>query len=201
MTSPEYLLALLLATAVLVAVPGPNVALIVANSLAFGVRAGLSSVAGTTTGTLVQLAVVSLGLAALVEFAAEVFTWLRWFGVVYLLWLGIRTFRSRPAGLEGVVAHREMFWRSCCIAAVNPKTLIFNAAFLPQFLPPGGGAAELLVLAAVFLGVLALGDVLWAVFAASARPLFARITGAANRIAGSVLVLAAIGLAAARRPA
>ena len=199
--SVDYLVALTAATAVLVVLPGPNVALIVSNSICFGPRAGAITVIGTTAGVALQLAVVILGFAALLGYAADAFGWLRWLGVAYLLWLGIRTWRSVPADIDTTSPRRELFWRASLIAAVNPKTLLFNAAFLPQFVPAASGAAELAVAAGVFLAVLSAGDLLWVSFAASARPLLARAAGAANRIAGGFLVLAAIGLATARRPA
>ena len=85
------------------------------------------------------------------------------------------------------------------IAVANPKTLLFNAAFLPQFMPAGAPAETLWLLAAVFLLVILIGDLLWALFAASARPLLAGFAGAANRIAGGMLCLGALGLAMSRR--
>ncbi len=199
--SIEHFVALAAATAVLVLLPGPNVALIVANSIGFGARAGAVTVLGTTVGVAVQLAFVILGFAALLEYAADAFTWLRWLGVAYLLWLGVRTWRMPPVNVDATAARPELFWRASLIAAVNPKTLLFNAAFLPQFLPAGSAAADMAAAAAVFLCVLFAGDLLWVVFAASARSLLSRAAGAANRIAGGFLVLAALGLAAARRPA
>ncbi len=84
------IIALILATSVLVLIPGPNVALIVANSLQFGFRMGVMTVLGTTVGVALQLALVIAGMAALLEFAADAFAWIRWAGVVYLLWLGIQ---------------------------------------------------------------------------------------------------------------
>ena len=88
------LLALAAATAVLVSIPGPNVALIVATSLRSGLRAGFTTVFGTTLGVAIQLLVVAIGLAAIVELAANVLAWLRWAGVAYLVWLGIATWRA-----------------------------------------------------------------------------------------------------------
>jgi threonine/homoserine/homoserine lactone efflux protein len=91
----DKLIALSLATLILVAIPGPNVALIVANSVRWGFRAGATTVFGTTLGVAVQLAIVVLGMAALVELAADALSWVRWLGVAYLLWLGIKTWRDR----------------------------------------------------------------------------------------------------------
>ena len=197
----ELLLALAAATVVLVLIPGPNVALIVANSLAFGLRQGLVTVAGTTLGVALQLVLVVAGLAAVLELASDAFAWLRWIGVAYLVWLGVRTYRLPAADLARVEARRGLFLKSCLVAAVNPKTLLFNAAFLPQFVPAGGSAVDAAIVGAVFLAILFVGDVLWAVFATAARPLLLRAGLTANRLAGGFLVLAGVGLAFARREA
>jgi len=195
----ENLLALTIATAILVAIPGPNVALIVANSLRFGLREGAITVLGTTLGVALQLGLVVLGMAALIEFAAETLAWVRWAGVAYLVYLGVRTWRQPPDDLGGVDAKPAVFWRACMIAAINPKTLLFNAAFLPQFLSTGGSAAQFLLIAAIFLSVLLLGDLLWAAFASSARRVLVQYGRFRNRLTGGFLVAAGIGLALSRR--
>ena len=192
------LVSLAVATMVLVLIPGPNVALIVANSLQSGFRAGAVTVLGTTAGVALQLLLVVAGLAALVEVAAEALSWIRWAGVIYLIWLGITTWRSPPEDLEGVIAAPALFWRGCMLAAVNPKTLLFNAAFIPQF-AGDGTLAQFLMAAGVFLAVIFVGDLLWAAFASSARGALGRYSKWRNRVSGSFLTLAGIGLAAANR--
>ncbi len=193
------LLALALATAVLVAIPGPNVALTVANSLSYGFRAGVVTVAGAVFGVGLQLALVVVGLAALLEVAGSALTWIRWAGVVYLVVLGIRTWRRPPDDLARIVARPRLFGQATLIAVANPKTLAFNAAFLPQFVPAGAGRADLLVAAAVMLAVIFLGDVLWAAFASRARRWLTRFSTWRNRVTGAFLVAAGAGLALARR--
>ena len=192
------LLALIAATAILVMIPGPNGALIVANSLRFGLRMGTVTVLGTTLGVALQLLAVVAGVAAIVELAAEALTWIRWAGVAYLVWLGVTTWRQPAEDLGQVVAAPVLFWRGCLIAAVNPKTLLFNAAFLPQF-TGGGTIAELALVAGIFLTVLLIGDLLWAFFASAARPLIRESSQTRNRVTGGFLVAAGIGLALSRR--
>jgi threonine/homoserine/homoserine lactone efflux protein len=194
------LLALIAATAVLVMIPGPNAALIVANTLRYGLRMGCVTVFGTTLGVAIQLGAVVLGLAAIVEIAADALTWIRWIGVAYLVYLGIRTWREPPSDLTNVAAAPALFWRGCMIAAVNPKTLLFNAAFLPQFVVANGNVSQqLAVVAGVFLTVLLLGDIIWALGARSARALLDRSAGVRNRISGGFLVAAGVGLALSGR--
>jgi threonine/homoserine/homoserine lactone efflux protein len=193
------LIALALATALLVMIPGPNVALIVANSLRYGFREGAVTVLGTTLGVTLQLALVIAGVAALIEYAAEAFAWLRWGGVAYLVFLGIRAWREPAPPLDEVEARPTVFWRACIVAAINPKTLLFNAAYIPQFLPTGAGTLELMLTVAVFLSVLLVGDLLWAAFATSARRLLHRYGRLRNRLTGAFLVAAGVGLALSRR--
>jgi threonine/homoserine/homoserine lactone efflux protein len=194
------LLTLIAATVVLVAIPGPNVALVVATSLKYGFRSGAVTVLGTTAGVGLQLALVVFGLATLVEVFADALTWIRWAGVVYLFFLGFRAWREPPADLRAVEAMPAVFWRGLLLAVLNPKTLLFNAAFIPQFAAGGPGTIlELGLVATVFLLVLMLGDLLWAAFATSARPLLIRYAAARNRVSGAFMVTAGIGLALARR--
>lgn len=192
------LLALVVATAILVAIPGPNVALIVANSLGYGLRMGIMTVIGTTAGLALQLALVGVGMVALIEHAAAAMSWVRWLGVVYLVYLGLRTWRAPAEDLAHARPAPMMFWRGCLLAATNPKTLVFLVAFFPQFMA-GGTALEVPLFAAVYLAVVFAGDTLWAVFASSARPLLGKFVRLRNRIAGGFLVAAGIGLALARR--
>ena len=191
----ENLFAVAVATAILVLIPGPNVALIVANSLRYGLHMGLITVFGTTTGIALQLALVVLGMAAIIEIAAEALSWIRWAGVAYLIWLGIRTWREPSDDLRAVAPAPAVFWRGATLAAINPKTLLFNAAFLPQFVPAGTESAERIVLvAAVFLAVIWAGDVLWATFANSVRPFIVRCGHWHHRLTGGFLVTAGFGL-------
>ena len=195
----QSLIALCIATAILVAIPGPNVALIVANSLAHGFRAGATTVFGTTLGVALQLAMVVLGLAAVIEFAADALAWIKWIGVAYLVYLGIRAWREPAEDLGEVKAAPAVFWRACMIAAANPKTLLFSAAFLPQFQLADAGMGAFALIAAVFLTVLMIGDLLWAAFASSARAYLGRYGRLRNRLSGGFLVAAGIGLALAAR--
>jgi len=190
----------MIATAILVMIPGPNVALIVANSLKYGFRVGVHTVLGTTVGVALQLALVVLGLAAIVEVAADALVWIKWAGVAYLVFLGIRTWREPADDLGGIEAAPAMFGRGCAIAVLNPKTLLFNAAFIPQFVgATDASVTRLGLVAAVFLAVLFIGDVLWAAFASSAGRYLARYAKMRNRLTGAFLTAAGIGLALSNR--
>jgi threonine/homoserine/homoserine lactone efflux protein len=132
--------------------------------------------------------------------AADAMTWIRWIGVAYLLYLGARTWSEPPGEIGAAPARPAMFWRGFMIAALNPKTLLFIAAFLPQFVVANGSiAGQLSVVGGVFLAVLLAGDLVWALSVASTRRLFDRFARVRNRLTGGFLMAAGVGLALARR--
>jgi len=174
MIALDLYLAFVLACVVLIVIPGPNVALIVANSVAHGARFGLLTVAGTSSAVVVQLSLTVLGASAVLNFLAASFDWLRWLGVVYLVWLGIAAWRAPAVDLAQVRPQarsaRRILVRGFLVGLTNPKTLLFYGAFLPQFITPGPTAADqLLLLAVTFLVVAVVLDSAWALLAGRLR--------------------------------
>ena len=201
--SPSLYAGFVAATVLLMLVPGPNVALIVANSLVFGARVGLVTVFGTIVGMIVQLSVAALGVTALFGALAEGFNTLRWLGVVYLLWLGVRDWRTPAGDLSRIspVSPRRIFTRGFLVSLTNPKPLVFYAAFLPQFLVADAPLGrQMAILSVTFVAIGFLVDSGWAFAGARARGLVARFGRARNRLTGAILVGAgaALGLALAR---
>ncbi len=127
-----------LASLVLAISPGPGVLYIVSRSLAQGRRSGIVSVAAMALGNLVCGLLVVLGLTALVATSSLFFAILRYAGAAYLVYLGVRLILSRAPGLDAPVAppasQRRIFLDGLMVALLNPKTLVFFAAFLPQFM-------------------------------------------------------------------
>lgn len=200
----EFYLAFVLASAVLILVPGPNVTLLVATSLAYGARRALATLAGTSAAIALQLLITALGMTSLMALLASGFEWLRWAGVAYLVWLGVRQWRSAPVALEDVepqaVPARALFWRGFLVSATNPKTWLFYAAFFPQFLNPAADPVpQLVLLSATFLALALVLDSTWALLADRARPLLTGRARLRNRITGGFLIGAGIGLALARK--
>jgi homoserine/homoserine lactone efflux protein len=201
--SPSLYAGFVAATVLLMLVPGPNVALIVANSLVFGARVGLVTVFGTIVGMIVQLSVAALGVTALFGALAEGFNTLRWLGVVYLLWLGVRDWRTPAGDLSRIapVSPRRIFTRGFLVSLTNPKPLVFYAAFLPQFLVADAPLGrQMAILSVTFVAIGFVVDSGWAFAGARARGLVARFVRARNRLTGAILVGAgaALGLALAR---
>jgi len=200
----DLYLGFVLASAILILIPGPNVSLIAANSIAYGTRYGLLTVAGTSSAIVVQLALTTLGLTATLDLLAAWFEWVRWVGVAYLLYLGVRQWRAAPVDLTRIPPQprsvRAIALRGFLISLTNPKTLLFYGAFFPQFLsldaPIGPQVAALSL---TFLAIAAGLDSAWALLAGRVRGVLAIRGRLRNRLSGGFLIGAGIGLALAHR--
>ena len=200
----DLYLGFILATTILILIPGPNVSLIMANSIAHGTRYGLLTVIGTSSAIIVQLALTVLGLSAVLGILATWFEWVRWIGVLYLLYLGIRQWRAPPIDLTHTPPQprsmRVIVLRGFLISLTNPKTLLFYGAFFPQFLSPDAAFAPQVALLSVTFFVIAAGlDSGWALLAGRLRGLLAIRGALRNRLSGGFLIGAGIGLALAHR--
>ena len=196
--------AFVLAVTVLMLIPGPNVALIVANSVTYGVRYGFLTVAGTSAAMVVQLGLTALGMTELLGSLGHWFEWIRWIGVAYLIYLGVTQWRAPPLDLTKIAPEprsaRKMFTRALLVSLTNPKTLFFYGAFFPQFVVTRHHVgAQVAVLTATFLLLAVLLDGCWALAAGRARGLLARHGKLRNRISGGLLMGAGVGLALARK--
>lgn len=204
MIAIDLFAAFVLASALLILVPGPNVALIVSHSVSHGTRYGLLTVAITTSVQILPLAFVAFGMSAALTLAADWFEWVRWIGVVYLIALGVSTWRAsegHPIGQSrNLHIGRTIFVRSILVAATNPKTLLFYGAFLPQFVSVDRPALpQFVILSATFLVIALCGDSLWVIAAGRARVLFSRAARIRHRISGALLIGAGLGMAFARK--
>ena len=172
---PTAYLAFVVATIVLALIPGPNVTAVIGTSLSHGVGRGLLVAAGASFALLIQLVLVVAGLAPLIRSAAWIGEVLRWGGVAYLLYLAVKEWRSAKPGALVVTAapkRARIFGRGMLVAAVNPKTIAFLAAFLPQFVDASRPVLpQLVVLGVTFLAVLFAVDASYAVMAGRLRRL------------------------------
>ena len=195
--------AFIAATVLLALFPGPNMALTVSNSVAYGTRWGLLTVAGTSAALAIQLALVAVGMTTLLAAAGEWFSVLRWVGAAYLVWIGVQTWRAPPPDLRPVAVRgrsvRRTVGRGMFVSLTNPKVLLFFGAFFPQFVSPLHPLGpQLALLSATFLLVVGALDTLWAVLAGRMRGWIARQGRLLNRVSGGMLVGAGVGLAFAR---
>jgi threonine/homoserine/homoserine lactone efflux protein len=198
-------LAFVAATAALILLPGPNIMMIVSNSIAYGPKRGLATVAGTSSAMAVFLGLTTLGMTSLVMAASAWFEWLRWIGAAYLIYLGVQQWRAPPVSETATgapMALSRVFLQGFIVSATNPKVLLFYAAFLPQFVDTAAPVLPQMVLLSITFLVIAAGlDSCFALAAGRIRPLFAnpRIGRLQNRLTGSLLIAAGLWLAVTRR--
>ncbi len=197
--------AFVIATMIMIALPGPSVLLTVAHSISFGWKCGIVTVAGATIGIAVQLIIAAIGLTSLLSVVAEAFEWLRWAGAGYLIYLGVKQWRntSNPIELEtSSVSKKNLFFQGLVITIPNPKSLIFIAAFLPQFINTANPIElQFAIIVPTFLVITFTITSVWALIAGKAREFLRsqRALQSMSRTAGGLMIAAGIGLAAARR--
>jgi homoserine/homoserine lactone efflux protein len=197
--------AFLLITLVLVVSPGPIVTLVISTGATRGMRAALTTVAGTTLGNAFLLLAIALGLSWVLANALVLFEVLRWAGAAYLVWLGVQAWR-RPGEASSAPSPsgRVYFTRGVFVALSNPKTIVFFTAFLPQFIDPSLPAGrQLAAMCVVSLVMAAITDTAWAVASGLGRAWFMKPSRAKilGRLSGAVLVGGGVWLSLARRPA
>jgi homoserine/homoserine lactone efflux protein len=199
----ELFAAFVLITIVLILTPGPIVTLVIATGATQGVRAALTTVAGTTLGNAVLLAAIALGLNWVLMNAILLFEVLRWGGAAYLIWLGIQAWQGAGTSSQASSAgSRVNFARGVLVALSNPKTIAFFTAFLPQFIDPALPAGrQLAAMCIVSVLLAAATDSAWAVAAGLGRAWFLKPARAKllGRLSASVLIGGGIWLSLARR--
>jgi threonine/homoserine/homoserine lactone efflux protein len=210
--SPSTVAVFCAAALSLLVLPGPAVLYIVTRSVDQGRRAGLVSVLGIHTGSVVHVAAAAVGLSALLATSAAAFTVVKLAGAAYLVFMGVRQLRSRTHddhradAVAPVRSLRRVYGQGVVVNVLNPKTALFFLAFLPQFVDAGRGPAwvQIVVLGLVFiaLGMCSDGTYVLVAGALSRRlrdnPTFARLR---DRVAGSIFVTLGVVAARARRAA
>jgi threonine/homoserine/homoserine lactone efflux protein len=182
------------ASVALLLIPGPTVLLVISNALSQGRRVAVATAAGVALGDAVAMTASLLGLGALVMASATLFTALKWAGALYLIYLGLRLLLSRaePAPLPAADAGRgAAFRRAALVTVLNPKSIVFFMAFVPQFLDPAAALApQFAVLVATFVGLAALNALAFALLADRLRDRIGRpsVTAALSRLGGGALV-------------
>ena len=205
MLSTDRLLAFAAVALVLVLIPGPSVLFIVTRAVTLGRMAALTTVVGNTTGQYLQVMAVALGVGTVVERSVLAFSAVKLVGALYLVVLGVRTFRRRhQLGAElsaqrAVVRPRRVFCDGLVVGATNPKTAVFFAAVLPQFVDPSQAAVALgmMSLGLVWVVIALVVDSCWGLLAGHGIRLLGRSprrTSAVGAVAGVVTVGLGMGL-------
>jgi threonine/homoserine/homoserine lactone efflux protein len=202
MLPADRLLAFGITAFVVIVIPGPSVLFVVGRALACGRRVAVLTVVGNALGEYVQVIAVAIGVGALAEQSVAVFTAMKLLGGAYLIYLGAKTFRERrslAAALAAPVAHRSdrrAFWEGWTVGVTNPKTVVFLAAILPQFVDRAAGdvPVQILLLGAVFAAIAVASDTIWAVAAGGVRLWFGRSPRRLELIGGAGgLAIIAVG--------
>jgi threonine/homoserine/homoserine lactone efflux protein len=207
MMSFQLWLAFAAAATVLILIPGPTTLMLTGHAMSSGPRVALASVIGVACGDIVAMTGSMLGFGAVLAASAEAFLVLKWVGAAYLVWLGIKLWRAPVEGLDLTIAGpprgmlkaiAQSFW----VTALNPKSLLFFAAFMPQFIDPHLAALpQALLLGATFVGIAASVQTVYILLMGRARRLVAsaRAVRLMNRAGGAMLIGAGLLTASLRR--
>jgi threonine/homoserine/homoserine lactone efflux protein len=202
MLPADRLFAFVLTAFVVIVIPGPSVLFVVGRALASGRRVAVLTVIGNSLGEYVQVIAVAIGIGALAEQSVAAFTIIKLAGGAYLLYLGVRTFRERKSLAAALAApaparsDRRAFLEGWTVGATNPKTVVFLAAILPQFVSRAAGDVpiQILLLGAVFAAIAIVSDTIWAMAAGGVRVWFARSPRRLELIGGAGgLAIVAVG--------
>ena len=175
--STGSLLAFAVTAFALIVVPGPSVLFVISRGVALGGRAAVATVIGNAAGAYSQVVVVALGLGAIIESSAEVFTAVKLVGAAYVVFLGVQAIRHRrtlASVLDAASAPRgtrRILREGYVVGITNPKAAVFMAAVLPQFTDPARGHVpiQLLLLGLVFVGIALVSDSIWGLAAGYTR--------------------------------
>lgn len=196
------------ASIALLLIPGPTVLLILSYAISQGRRVALATVAGVALGDFIAMSASLAGLGALVLTSSHLFILLKWVGAIYLIYLGIKLFWSAPNASLGRLddapsaSPRKVFAHSAAVTALNPKSIIFFIAFVPQFINPNAVLVpQFGLLIATFVGFAAVNALAYALLADKLRQ---KITGPSvlpflTRLGGGALVAMGIATATIRR--
>ena len=174
--SIEVWAAFVAASTILLIIPGPTVLLVVSYALGQGWRAALPMAVGVALGDFTAMTLSMLGVGALLAASAGFFTVLRWFGAAYLIWLGVKLWRAGGVfdaePRTDFASAARMLGHAWLVTALNPKSITFFVAFLPQFLDPAGSfLTQMLVFEATFLALAFTNALGYAIVASRARRL------------------------------
>ncbi len=197
----EIWLAFAAAAAVILIIPGPTIILVLGHSITYGKRATIPLTLGVTAGDFTALIFSLLGLSTILLLSAELFLAFKWAGAAYLFYLGISMWRSRGNTTEtseqtsSPKSAKSLFTSAWFVTSLNPKGIIFFAAFLPQFLDPTGNTTlQMTIMGSTFLTLALLNAAIYAIFATRIRHVIQKPKAQKifNRGGGTALITAGV---------
>lgn len=201
-------LAFVAASTALLLIPGPTVLLVLSYAMSQGKKVALATVGGVALGDFIAMSASLAGLGALVLASATIFTALKWLGAVYLVYLGVKLFRSASSAslgdLENVAETRvsSVFSHAAAVTALNPKSIVFFIAFVPQFVDVNSPLfPQFAILVVTFVGLAAMNALAYAILADKLRAKIARPSVLAwfSRLGGGALVAMGVATATFKR--
>lgn len=201
-------LAFVTASIALLLIPGPTVLLVLSYAISQGKRVALATVAGVALGDFIAMSASLAGLGALVLASATLFTVLKWVGALYLIYLGVKLFKSAPTASLGDLDQvteanaASVFGHAAAVTALNPKSIVFFIAFVPQFVVADQPLVpQFAILVSTFVGLAAVNALAYALLADRLRAKIARPSVLAwfSRIGGSALIAMGVATAAFKR--
>lgn len=201
-------LAFVAASIALLLIPGPTVLLVLSYAISQGKRVAIATVGGVALGDFIAMSASLAGLGALVLASATLFTVLKWVGAVYLVYLGIKLFRSASTAsldeLEKVTetSASSVFGHATAVTALNPKSIVFFIAFVPQFIVVDSPLLpQFAILVVTFVSLAAINALAYALLADRLRAKIAKPSVLAwfSRLGGSALVAMGVATAAFKR--
>ena len=176
MVDAGALAAFLVASFILIIVPGPSVLFVISRGVALGRRAAVLTVVGNSTGVLVQVLLVAAGVGSIVERSVVAYEVLRLSGAAYIVFLGVQALRHRRhlstvLDVTATRSSRHIVREGFVVGVTNPKNIVFFTAVLPQFIDPDGVATpvQMVLLGAIFVALATLSDSAYGVLAGTAR--------------------------------
>ncbi|MDH5187813.1 MAG: LysE family translocator [Rhodospirillaceae bacterium] len=202
--SPEIWIAFTLTSLALLAMPGPTVMLVVSYAFSGGRKTGLATVPGVTLGDFTAMTISLMGAGAVLAASATLFTILKLCGAAYLVWMGIGLWRSggENKGFKKnfpVPKMGKLFTNAYVVTALNPKSIIFFVAFVPQFVDPARPVfQQFAILEATFVILAMINTALWVLLADKMKKIFSSNAAVvrANRVGGGLLIGAGVLTAA-----
>jgi len=200
MSSELYMLYLMAVLAFFASPPDTSQLLIASNSITYGLRNSWRTIVGDLSANAIQMTAAAFGLATLVAANPNAFTWIKWIGVAYLLWIGVSLLRQDTIRLEAEAnnsnsaAHKRLFWQGFVTSMSNPFAIVFFAALFPQFIQTDDPILpQLLAMASTYLVVDGLILVFWGWAGVSAANALRRLGARAiNRACGTIVLVAAL---------
>jgi threonine/homoserine/homoserine lactone efflux protein len=197
------------ATTLILIIPGPTIILVISQAVRHGRKSVVPLATGVVLGDFTAMTLSLLGLGAIMTASAALFTLFKWIGAIYLLYLGINLWRANPNSSS--IQHknedaspRSLFKSSFIVTALNPKSIAFFVAFLPQFISPHSPAfSQILILGGTFLFLALINATLYALFAGQLRETIKKTSVRKwfNRCGGTALIGAGIFTAGMQRSA